>query len=64
MIYNSSELIGNRNSGSSVGGVELYNKRADLVLNSLSDSYSLFELISVNTSRLFSCPISYCLLII
>jgi len=52
-------------SGGSIEREDVYSgKRKELVLVSLSDSYSELEVISISVSRLFSCYISHYILTI
>ena len=64
LLYNSGNLIKEsvRNSGSSVEGNDVYEKRVDPALNFFSDLYSLLNSISVDVSKLSSCSTSHCLL--
>ena len=56
-------MEGNYNSSSGIGGDDVYKGNGeDLVLVSLSNSYSKLKAISVSVSRLSSCPTLHCLL--
>ena len=64
IVYSSGEIGESDNDDS--GGMEEDNMYKDsskeLVLALLSNLYSELEAISISASRLFSCPILYCLL--
>ena len=64
LLYDGDNLIkkGVRDSCSSVEDDDVYERRADSVLDFPSDSYLLLNSILVDISRLFSCLASHCLL--
>ena len=58
MLYEGGESMGvsNDDGGGGEGGDDVYNRRAEPVLVSLSDSYSEDDAISVGNSRYSSYP--------
>jgi len=62
-VYGGSGVIDSGGKdGDGVDGGEWCNERADPILDSLSDSYSLLDSISVDVSGPSSCPTSHHLL--
>ena len=58
MLYEGGESMkgGDNGCGGGVGGDDVYSGRAELMLDSVSDSYSEDDSISVCDSRPSSCP--------